>query len=283
MTEFNIKILEELCNAFGPTGFEWGVQVKLKEYVQPFVDEVLQDRTGTLIFTSKGDMEGPKIMIAGHVDEVGFQVSSITKEGFLTFHQLGGWWDQTLLSQRVVLRTSEGKFIPGIIAAKPPHIVSAEERKKIVTKDKMFIDIGCTSKAEAEELGVRIGDPMIPDAKFEIWKRTRIKKKDGEILERKDVKLVVGKAFDDRIGAVIAAEVIRKIKEENISHPNIVYGAATVQEEIGARGAKTSAQMIKPDVGIVIEVDIAGDIPGVDESKAPTKLGKGPSIMTYEL
>ena len=87
MTDFNIKILEELCNAFGPSGFEWGVQVKLKEYVQPFVDEILQDRTGTLIFTSKGDIEGPKIMIAGHVDEVGFQVSAITKEGFLKFHQ----------------------------------------------------------------------------------------------------------------------------------------------------------------------------------------------------
>ncbi|MCK5410105.1 MAG: M20/M25/M40 family metallo-hydrolase, partial [Candidatus Heimdallarchaeota archaeon] len=216
-------------------------------------------------------------------DEVGFQVSSITKEGYLKFHQLGGWWDQTLLSQRVVVRTSEGKLIPGIISAKPPHVLGAEESKEIVTKDKMFIDVGCASKDEVKELGIRIGDPMVPDAKFEIWKRTRVKKKDDEIVERKDVKLVVGKAFDDRIGAVIAAEVIRKIKEENISHPNVVYGAATVQEEIGARGAKTSAQMIKPDIGIVVEVDIASDVPGIDETIAPTKLGKGPSIMTYEL
>ncbi|MHA1550820.1 MAG: M42 family metallopeptidase [Candidatus Heimdallarchaeaceae archaeon] len=283
MTDFNIKILEELCNAFGPSGFEWEVQGKLKEYVQPFADEILQDKTGTLIFTSKGDIEGPKIMIAGHVDEVGFQVSSITKEGYLKFHQLGGWWDQTLLSQRVVVRTSEGKLIPGIISAKPPHVLGAEERKKIVTKDNMFIDVGCASKDEVKELGIKIGDPMTPDSKFEIWKRTRIKKKDDEILERKDVTLVVGKAFDDRIGAVITAEIIRKIKEENISHPNVVYGAATVQEEIGARGAKTSAQMIKPDIGIIVEVDIASDVPGIDETIAPTKLGKGPSIMTYEL
>jgi endoglucanase len=283
VTDFNIEILEELSNAFGPSGFEWEVQVKLKEYVQPFADEILQDRTGTLIFTSKGDIEGPKIMIAGHVDEVGFQVSSITKEGYLKFHQLGGWWDQTLLSQRVVVKTSEGKLIPGIISAKPPHVLGAEERKEIVTKDKMFIDVGCTSKDEVKELGIRIGDPMTPDAKFEMWKRTRIKKKDDEILERKDVTLVVGKAFDDRIGAVITAEVIRKIKEENISHPNVVYGAATVQEEIGARGAKTSAQIIKPDIGIIVEVDIASDVPGIDETIAPTKLGKGPSIMTYEL
>jgi len=158
MTDFNIKILEELCNAFGPSGFEWEVQSILKKYVQPFADEILQDRTGTLIFTSKGDTEGPKIMIAGHIDEVGFQVSSITKEGFLKFHQLGGWWDQTLLSLKVVVRTSEGKLIPGIISAKPPHVVGAEERKKIVTKDDMFIDIGCVSKDEVEELGVKIGD-----------------------------------------------------------------------------------------------------------------------------
>ncbi len=283
MTDFNIKILEELCNAFGPSGFEWEVQAKLKKYVQPFADEILQDRTGTLIFTSEGDKEGPKIMIAGHMDEVGFQVASITKEGFLKFHQLGGWWDQTLLSQRVVVRTSEGKLIPGMIAAKPPHVLGAEERKKIVTKDNMFIDVGCISKDEVQELGIKIGDPMVPDAKFEIWNRTRVKKKDDEVLERKDVTLVVGKAFDDRIGAVIAAELIRKIKEKNISHPNVIYGASTVQEEIGARGAKTSAQMIKPDIGIIVEVDIAGDVPGIEESKAPTKLGEGPTIMIYEL
>ena len=283
MTDFNIEILEEFCNAFGPSGFEWEAQKILKKYVQPFADEVFNDKTGTLIFTSKGDIEGPKIMIAGHVDEVGFQVSAITKEGFLKFHQLGGWLDQTLLSQRIVVRTSEGKLIPGIIAAKPPHVVNAEERKKIVTKSDMFIDIGCTSKTEVEELGVRVGDPMVPDAKFERWDRTRVKKKDDEIVERQDVTLVVGKAFDDRIGAVIAAELIRKIKEESIAHPNVLYGASTVQEEIGARGARTSAQMIKPDIGIIVEVDIASDVPGIDETIAPTKLGKGPSIMTYEL
>jgi len=282
MTDLNLDILEELCNEFGPSGFEWEVQIKLKKYVKDFADDIQQDRTGTLIFTSKGDVNGPKIMIAGHVDEIGFQVSSITKEGYLKFHQLGGWWDQTLLSQRVIVRTSNGKLIPGIIAAKPPHVLGAEERKKIVTKDNMFIDIGCTSKDEAEELGVRIGDPIMPDAKFEIWDRTRVKKKDDEVVKRKDVKLAVGKAFDDRIGALITAEVIRKIKEENISHPNVVYGAATVQEEVGLRGARTAANMIKPDIGIALEVDIAGDVPGIDETKAPAKMGEGPSIMTYD-
>ena len=281
MVSFNVKLLEELTNAFGPSGFEWEVQKKLKEYVTSFSDRILQDRSGTLIFTSDGDEKGPKIMIAGHIDEIGFQVSAITKDGFIKFHQLGGWWDQTLLSQRVKIRTMDGNLIPGIIAAKPPHVIEPEERKKVVVKSKMFIDVGCTNKDEVKDLGIRIGDPIMPDATFEIWERPRIKKKD-DTEEKETVTLAVGKAFDDRMGSVIIAEIVKKLKEENISHPNVVYGASTVQEEVGLRGARTSAQMIKPDIGIALEVDIAGDVPGIDSTKAPTKMGKGPSILTYD-
>lgn len=284
MAKIDIKLLEELSNAFGPSGFELDVQKILKKYVEEFADEILQDRTGSLIFTAKGDEMGPKIMIAGHVDEIGFQVSAITKDGYIKFHQLGGWWDQTLLSQRVIIKTMEGNLIPGIIAAKPPHVIEAEERNKVVKKSSMFIDIGCTNEKEAKKLNLRIGDPIIPDSKFEIWERPRISKKEenneGDIEET--VKLAVGKAFDDRIGALITTEIVKMLKKEGISHPNIVYGAATVQEEVGLRGARTTAQMIKPDIGIVLEVDIAGDVPGIDETKAPAKMGKGPSILTYD-
>lgn len=281
MVSFNIKLLEELTNDFGPSGFEWEVQKKLKEYVQQFSDRILQDRTGSLIFTSDGDKQGPKIMIAGHIDEIGFQVSAITKDGFIKFHQLGGWWDQTLLSQRVMIRTLDEELIPGIIAAKPPHLLEPEEAKKVVEKSKMFIDVGCTNKDEVKDLGIRIGDPIMPDATFEIWERPRIKKKD-DTEEKETVTLAVGKAFDDRMGSVIIAEIVKKLKEQNISHPNVVYGASTVQEEVGLRGARTAAQMIKPDIGIALEVDIAGDIPGIDKTKAPAKMGKGPSIFTYD-
>ncbi len=281
MSDFNIKLLEELSNEFGPSGFEWEAQKILKKYVEPFSDEILKDRTGTLIFTSKGTSDSPKIMIAGHMDEIGFQVAAITKDGFVKFHQLGGWWDQTLLSQRVKIRTVEGNLIPGIIGAKPPHVVEPEERTKVVTKANMFIDIGCTSKEEAKDLGIRIGDPIMPDATFEIWERPRISKENDE--EKKEtVTLAVGKAFDDRIGALIAAEVVKQLKDEGIPHPNTVYGASTVQEEVGLRGARTAAQMIKPDIGIALEVDIAGDVPGIDETKAPAHMGKGPSILTYD-
>ncbi len=283
MVNFDTTLLEELSNAFGPSGFEWEVQKKLKEYVKTYADRILQDRTGTLIFTADGDENGPIIMIAGHVDEIGFQVEAITKEGYLKFHQLGGWWDQTLLSQRVVIRTVEGKMIPGIIAAKPPHILEPEERTKVVTKNKMFIDIGCSNEEEAKELGIRIGDPIAPHSIFEIWERPRIVKgKDGKEDEKSTVKLAVGKAFDDRAGAVITAEIVKKLTSEGNKHPNRVYGAATTQEEVGLRGARTAAQMIKPDIGIALEVDIAGDVPGIDPTKAPAKMGKGPSILTYD-
>ena len=282
MSDFNIKLLEELSNEFGPSGFEWEAQKILKKYVETFSDEILKDRTGTLVFTSKGSSDSPKIMIAGHMDEIGFQVAAITKDGYLKFHQLGGWWDQTLLSQRVKVRTVEGKFIPGVIGAKPPHVIDADERSKVVTKDKMFIDVGCTSKDEVKELGIRLGDPIMPDATFEVWERPRISKEDNGEEKKEMVTLAVGKAFDDRMGALIAAEVVKQLKAEGSQHPNKVFGASTVQEEVGLRGARTAAQMIKPDIGIALEVDIAGDVPGIDETKAPAHMGKGPSILTYD-
>ena len=272
----NIDFLEKMCNAFGPPGHELEVARIVKDHVKNFCDEVYNDKTGSLIF--KIGNTGPKIMIAGHIDEIGFLVTGIDKQGYLTFSQIGGWWDQSLLTQRVLIRTKEGNTYRGIIAAPPPHVLPAEARTKVVTKDKMFIDVGCKSKKEIEELGIEIGDPIVPDSKFETIKRTQIEKKNKEET-KKDVTLAVGKAFDDRIGAFIAAEVIRRIKEENLQHPNQIYGVATVQEEVGLRGAQTSANVIQPDIGIALEVDIAGDVPGVSKLKAPSEMSKGFSIL----
>ena len=274
--DLNISFLEEMSNAFGPSGHETEVSRIVKNYVKDFTDEVFNDKTGSLIF--KIGNSGPKIMLAGHVDEIGFLCTGIDNQGYLTFHQIGGWYDQTLLTQRVIVRTKESKDYRGIIVAPPPHVLDPEARKKVVTKDKMFIDVGCKSKKEVEELGIRIGDPIVPDSKFEMIKRTQIKKKKEEET-KKEVTLLVGKAFDDRIGAFIAAEVIRKLKEEDIAHPNQIFGVATVQEEIGLRGAQTSAQVIQPDIGFAIEVDISGDVPGVKRTKAPSEMSKGVSIL----
>ncbi|MFW9994054.1 MAG: M42 family metallopeptidase [Candidatus Odinarchaeota archaeon] len=226
----------------------------------------------------KGD-KGPKIMIAGHMDEIGFIITGINDKGFLTFNQLGGWWDQTLLSQRVLIRVKDGTKIPGIIVAKPPHVIAPEERNKVVQKANMFIDVGCKSKKEIEKLGIRIGDPAVPESKFQLLNRTQIIKDEKSKEEKeKEVTLAIGKAFDDRLGAFMAAEVVRRLKEVN--HPNQVYGVATVQEEIGLRGATTAAQIIQPDTGFALEVDISGDVPGVEKTKAPTEMSKGVSILT---
>ncbi|MFW9780353.1 MAG: M42 family metallopeptidase [Candidatus Heimdallarchaeota archaeon] len=275
--DIEIPFLEKLSNAFGPSGHEIEVSRIIKEYVSTFSDEVFKDKTGSLIF--KIGSIGPKIMLAGHIDEIGMMVTGINDLGYLTFHQIGGWWDQSLLTQRVLVRNRNGKTYRGIITAPPPHVLDPEVRKKVLTKDKMFIDVGCKSKKEIENLGIQIGDPITPDSKFELLERIQIEKDDNGKEKERKATLAVGKAFDDRIGAFIAAEVIRSIKEGNISHPNQIFGVATVQEEIGLRGARTAAQTINPDIGIALEVDISSDVPGVEKLKAPAEMSKGVSIL----
>lgn len=261
-----LDIMENLMEAFGPSGFEREVNSILKEYMKAYSDEAISDKLGSVTFIKRGKTEKPRVLFAGHTDEVGFVVSSITKEGFLTFNPLGGWWDQVLLGQRVVIRGNKGD-IPGIIAAKPPHILPDEERKKIVEKTNMYIDVGCVKNEEVKEIGVKVGDPIVPWSPFSIIR---------------DGKIAMGKAFDDRIGAFVFSQVFRRIKENDIEHPNTLYGAATVQEEVGLRGAITTAHMVDPDVSIVLEVDVAGDIPGITAKDALTKMGKGPGLLTFD-
>ncbi|MFX1368279.1 MAG: M42 family metallopeptidase [Promethearchaeota archaeon] len=278
--KLDLDLLEKLCNSFGPSGHEHEVQKIARDYGQKFADEVLYDRLGSVIF-QKGN-NGPKIMLAGHVDEIGFVITNIEKNGFLRFHQLGGWWDQTLLTQEVVIKPSRGESkVVGVIGAPPPHVLSLEARNKVVTKEKMFIDIGCSSKKEVEELGIRVGDPAVPKSDFRVMERRRKDKKDnddgksdeGEV---RDIKIAAAKAFDDRIGVFIALEVLRRLKEDGVSHPNTVYAVSTVQEEIGLRGARTASQMLLPDIGFAIDVDISGDVPGVEGTVQ--KMGNGVSI-----
>ena len=263
----SLKFLKEMLESFGPAGFEVETAAIVKKAVRAYADEVMMDKLGSVIFTRKGTAERPRVLLAGHIDEVGFVISGIDERtGFLTFNPLGGWWDQVLLSQRVVVRTEKGD-LHGVIAAKPPHLLSPEEQKKVVEKKMMYIDVGAASKKEATDMGVKIGDPVVPFSGFSTMK---------------DGKLGMGKAFDDRIGAFIATEVVRRLSEQKVKHPNTVYGAATVQEEVGARGAATVAHIVDPDVAIVLEVDIAGDVPGVQVQEAPAGMGKGPSILTFD-
>jgi putative aminopeptidase FrvX len=263
-----IAFLKELSESFGPSGFEREPATIVKRAGEKLADEVSYDKLGSVVFKARGESDSPKILLAGHMDEVGFVVTGIEKEsGYLTFSPLGGWFDQVLLGHRVTVRTKMGDVV-GIIASKPPHLLTPEEREKVVKLDSMFIDIGASSREAAEkEFGVRIGDPVAPLSPFTIVKGGNV---------------IMGKAFDDRIGTFVGLEVLKRLKEQNIQHPNCLYVAATVQEEVGLRGAQTVANMIEPDLALALEVDIAGDVPGIKPSEAPARMGKGPSILVFD-
>ncbi|RJQ06139.1 MAG: M42 family peptidase [Bacillota bacterium] len=256
-----LELLRRLSEAPGISGYEDEVRRVVREEVKGLA-EVSTDKLGSLICMKKGSSAEPRIMLAGHMDEIGFIVVSVTKEGFLKFLPIGGWWEQVMLAQRVVVKTKKGD-VYGVVGSKPPHILSDDERNKVVKKKDMFIDIGAADEREAtEDLGVTPGDQIVPESPFRVMGSG---------------KLVMGKAWDDRVGIALFIEVMRELR--GTAHPNTIYGVATVQEEVGLRGAETSVDLVEPHVGFALEVDIPGDTPGVSESEATVKLGKGPSIL----
>src|SRR5690606_37375663 len=191
-----LRMLKELTDAPGVPGFEREARLVMERYLEPLADEVSRDRLGSVIGRKRGTADEPRIMLAGHLDEVGFMVSLITDQGFIRFQPLGGWWDQVLLAQRVVIKTHKGDVV-GVIGSKPPHVLSAEERKKVVEKKDMFIDIGASSKEEAMEMGVRLGDPIIPVSDFTVMNNE---------------KYLMAKAWDNRVGCALAIEVLKRLQ-----------------------------------------------------------------------
>lgn len=268
MSEESLNLLKELSESFGPSGFERETAAIVKREAQRYADEVTFDKLGSVVAKKRGTSDVPKILLAGHMDEVGFVVTGVDDQtGFVTFSPLGGWFDQVLLGHRVTIRTKRGS-VPGVIAAKPPHLLSPEEREKVVKRDSMFIDVGANSRDTAEkELGIVVGDPIAPWAPF---------------LTTRGGKVAMGKAFDDRVGTFVGLEVLRRLKTENVRHPNTIYVAGTVQEEVGLRGASTVGNLVEPDLAVALEVDIAGDVPGIKKNEAPSRMGKGPSILTFD-
>ncbi|MBA4538326.1 M42 family metallopeptidase [Bacillus aquiflavi] len=259
-----LTMLKDLTDAKGIPGNEREVREVMKKYITPFADEITTDGLGGLIAKKVGKDGGPKVMVAGHLDEVGFMITQIDEKGFLRFQTVGGWWSQVMLAQRVTIVTAKGE-ITGIIGSKPPHILSPEARKKPVDIKEMFIDIGASSREEAQEWGVRPGDMAVPYFEFTVMNND---------------KMLLAKAWDNRIGCAIAIDVLKQLK--GAEHPNVVYGVGTVQEEVGLRGARTAAQTIEPDIGFAVDVGIAGDTPGISEKDALGKMGKGPQIILYD-
>ncbi len=256
-------LLKEITEVPGVPGYESEVRAVIRRYLGSLTT-IEQDRLGSIICKREGAAAGPRVMLAGHMDEIGFMVRMVTDEGFIKFVPLGGWWNQVMLAQRVVIKTASGD-VPGITGAKPPHLIPAKERDVMMEKKDMYIDVGATSGAEAKSLGIQPGDPVIPVSDFQVMGNP---------------KTYMGKAFDDRVGCALFIQAIQQLAQEG--HPNTLFGVGTVQEEVGIRGATTSVDLVKPDVAIILEVDIAGDVPGIKPEEYPCKLGKGPSIIVYD-
>ncbi|MGC9320256.1 MAG: M42 family metallopeptidase [Armatimonadota bacterium] len=264
MKQATIDLLRTLTETNGVPGFESRIAAIMRRHLEE-IAQISSDRLGSLIARVGGAAERPHIMLAGHMDEVGFMVKLITEEGFVRFSQLGGWWEQVLLAQRVVIETSRGP-VTGLIGSKPPHLLDEDERKKVVERKNMFIDVGAKDREEATEtMGIRPGDPIVPWSPFEVLG-------DGDRL--------MAKAWDDRVGVALAIEALRALHDSD--HPNTLFGVGTVQEEVGLRGAETSADAVDPDVGIVLETAIAGDVPGISDDESGVKLGEGVAIYMLE-
>jgi endoglucanase len=258
-----LQLLKEITNASGVPGYESEVQDIMRRHLED-VATIEKDKMGSIIGKHVGSSDRPRVILVGHMDEIGFMVKSITKEGFIKFIPLGGWWDQVLLGHRVTIKTSKGDVV-GVLGAKPPHLLDDEDRKKIVEKKDMYIDVGAGSEEEVHDTGVRPGDPIIPVSEFTTMANPSC---------------YLAKAFDNRVGCALAIQALRQLAEED--HPNAVYAVGTVQEEVGLRGAKTTAYATDPDVAIILEVDIAGDVPGIKPEESTVKMGGGPSVLLYD-
>ena len=253
--------LENLSNTCGVTGREDDVRKLLIKLMKPHVDEIAVDKLENVIAVKKGKPGSPKVMLAAHMDEVGLMVKNVTKEGFLQFAKMGGIDDRILLAQKVVVHTQNGP-LQGIIGAKPPHIQKEAERKKIVTYDQLFVDIGAENLKEANKMGVKVGDPISFDVQY-----AKLSKD-----------IVTGKAFDDRVGCAIMVETLKQLGNTDCT----VCAVGTVQEEVGLRGAATATFGIDPDIGIALDVTVAGDVPGVKDFDTSMKMGKGPVLTVAD-
>ncbi|MGH9404575.1 MAG: M42 family metallopeptidase [Terriglobia bacterium] len=256
-----IRLLAELSNAPAPSGFEGAVrQILRREFLANGLD-VSTDGLGSIIGVLRGSSATPRIMLAAHMDEVGAVVRYITPQGMVKFQLLGGWLDQALVDQRWTILTAKGPVlaISGLIS---PHIIAPADRTRVFPRDEVFLDVGASSRAQAEALGIRPGDGIAPATAFQPLAYGRY----------------TGKALDDRIGCVAMIETLRRLRAAHITLPNTVYFVGTVQEEIGARGAQTAAAIVKPDVGISLESGIASDHPGGRLDATQERLGAGPTI-----
>lgn len=258
----SFEFLKALAEVPSPSGYEQPAQKVFRDYIRKYVDEVKTDVLGNTFGYIRGRGKNKlKVMLAGHCDEVGFMVKYIDDHGYAYFASIGGVDDQILPGKRVWIHSQKGPLV-GVVGRKPIHLLDPQDREKVVQIHNLFIDFGAKDRKEAEVF-IKIGDPIT----FAVG------------LERLLGDRVVSRGFDDKVGSFVVAEVLRQIGERKERPRCEVYGVSTVQEELGLRGATTSAYQIQPDIGIAVEVGHASDYPDVDKKRVGEyALGAGPII-----
>ncbi len=254
----SLKFLEELLSSCGPSGFEIETAAVFRKYISTFSHKTYTDVVGNTIGVLNPEAK-LKVMLAGHYDEIGFQVTHISEEGLIYFREVGGIDRITVPGTDVFILGEKGK-IPGIIGKKPIHLQKPSDREKAMELSDLWIDIGAESRKEVEKL-VRIGDAVAYRPNYERLGKNKIK----------------SKGMDDKIGAFVVAETLKALSSRKLNVA--VYGVGTVQEELGLRGATASAYGINPDIAFAIDVGFASDTPSVEKKiVGETSLGKGPVL-----
>lgn len=246
-----LKMLREFCMINSPSGFEKNIRERILSEISPFC-EYRTDKNGNIIAYKKGKLPSSvKLMVDAHLDEVGIIISAVTNDGFLKFQVLGGIKPSVLLCRKVCINDS----VIGVIGCKPIHLTDGEEGKKLPNADVLYIDIGCSSRAETEKL-VSVGDSGVIMSDFVALNDTRIK----------------AKAIDDRVGCYILTELLKMDSDYDF------YATFTIGEELGCRGAITAAYTVNPDVALVLEATTAADLDGVSDEDRVCQLGGGPAV-----
>lgn len=268
MNQETLELFKTLTEFPSAPGFERELRGFVKEAMAPYTDEFVQDRLGSLFGVLRGDENGPTIMVAGHMDEVGFMTTGITDNGMIRFQPLGGWMPSAVSSQRLQIMTASGP-IDGIVGSVPIHLLSKEEQGKGGDIAKMYIDVGADSREEAERAGIRPGQQVLPICPF---------------TPLVNPKKIMAKAWDNRYGVGLAIELMKELHGRKL--PNTVYAGSTVQEEVGLRGARTAANLIKPDIFFGLDASAAADTGG--DRNAFGRLGDGallrildPTMITH--
>lgn len=262
MNNETLAMFKTLTELPGAPGNEHMVRNYMREELGKYSDELIQDNLGGIFGVRKGPEDGPRIMVAGHMDEVGFMVTAITDNGMLRFQPLGGWWSQVLLAQRVQIITEEGPVV-GVIGSIPPHLLSDEVRNKPMDIKNMLIDIGADDKEDAKRIGIRPGQQIVPICPF---------------TPMANEKKILAKAWDNRYGCGLSIELLKEVHGETL--PNTLYSGANVMEEVGLRGAQAAARMINPDLFFALDASPANDASGNKNEFG--QLGKGTLLRIFD-